>query len=340
MTVSSSVEPTDYLRQLLDDLEFAHLVVVAAQLGIADLVASGPLSVADLAEATGADRQSLYRLLRTLASRGLFLEQERRQFALTPLADPLRKDAPGSVRPQALWSGSEEYLRTWAALSHSVLTGEPAFEHVYGKRFFDYVAEHPAFGRIFDGVMTRASTEEGAAIAEAYDFSRHRTVVDVGGGQGALLAAILDRYPPISGVLFDLPDVIGNAHGAIDRHVTSGRVEKVAGSFFDDLPPGGNAYLLKWIVHDWADEEAVQILTNCRSGLAPDGRVLLVEFVLPQDATASDMTRLDATMLVFTGSRERTRSEYAELLQRAGLELVRTHPTASALSILEAARAS
>jgi hypothetical protein len=227
MTATPPVEPADYLRQLLDDLEFAHLVVVAAQLGIADLVGSRPRPVADLAEATGADPQSLYRLLRTLASRGIFREQEGKQFALTPLADPLRKDSPASLRAQALWSGSEEYLRTWAALSHSVLTGEPAFEHVYGEPFFDYLAEHPALGRIFDDVMTGASTEEGAAIAGAHDFSRYRKVVDVGGGQGALLAAILDRYPRLSGVLFDLPDVIGNAHGAIDPHVASGRVEKV-----------------------------------------------------------------------------------------------------------------
>lgn len=339
MTATPPVEPADYLRQVLDDLEFAHLVVVAAQLGVADLLASRPLSVADLAEATGADPQSLYRLLRTLASRGIFREHEGKQFALTPLADPLRKDAPDSVRAQALFSGSEEYLRSWASLSHSVLTGEPAFEHVYGKPYFEYLAEHPALGRIFDDVMTRASTDEGAAIAEAHDFSRFRTVVDVGGGQGALLAAILDRYPRLSGVLFDLPDVIGNALGAIDRHVASGRVVKVAGSFFDDLLPRGDAYLLKWIVHDWADEEAVHVLTNCRSALAPGGRVLLVEFVMPQGAAAADMTRLDTTMLVFTGSRERTESEYAELLRRAGLKLLKTQPTASAFSILEAVAA-
>jgi hypothetical protein len=336
MTAAPPVEPTDYLRQLLDDLEFAHLVVVAAQLGIADLVASRPLSVADLADATGADLQALYRLLRTLSSRGIFREHEGKQFSLTPLADPLRKDSPDSVHAQALWSGSEEYLRTWAGLSHSVLTGEPAFEHVYGKTFFEYLAEHPALARIFDDIMTQASTDEGAAIAEAHNFSSYRTVIDVGGGHGALLAAILDRYPRLSGVLFDLPDVIGNAHGAIDPHVAAGRVEKVAGSFFDAVPPGGDAYLLKWIVHDWDDKKAVQILTNCRSALAPDGRVLLVEFVIPQGDIAADMTRLDATMLVFTGSRERTESEYAELLQRAGLRLLRTHPTASPVSILEA----
>jgi hypothetical protein len=336
MTGTPPAEPADYLRQLLDNLEFAHLVVVATQLGVADLVASGPLPVSDLAEATGADPESLYRLLRTLASRGIFQEHDAKHFSLTPLADPLRKDAPDSVRAQALFSGSEEYLRTWAGLSHSVLTGEPSFEHVYGKPYFDYLAEHPAFARIFDDVMTGSSTDEGAAIAAAYDFSRCRTVVDVGGGHGALLAAILDRYPRLSGVLFDLPDVVGNAHGAIDTHIASGRVEKVPGSFFDDQLPGGDAYLLKWIVHDWADKEAVQILKNCRSNMAPNGRVLLIEFVLQQGATASNMFDLDMTMLVFTGSRERTESEYAELLQRAGLKLLTIHPTTSAFSILEA----
>jgi hypothetical protein len=339
MTDTSALESAEYLRRLFDDAEFSYLVVVAAQLGVADLLAPGPRSIADLAAATGTDGQSLYRLLRALTSRGLFREDGDQRFSLTPPADPLRRDAPHSIRPQALWSGSEAYRHTWGELSYSVRTGEPAFDHVYGKPFFDYLAEDPTLAEIFNDVMTSASGDEGAAIAAAHNFSGYRRIVDVGGGHGALLAAILDRYPGPSGVLFDLSDVVETAHGAIDRHIAAGRVEKVAGDFSKAVPPGADAYLLKWIVHDWDDEAAMRILTNCRAAMAPAGKVLLVEVVIPDDTAGSDATRLDTTMLVFTGSRERTAGEYRDLLHRAGLRLIKTTQTATPFSILEATSA-
>ncbi len=258
MTDTSALEPAEYLRRLFDDVEFSYLVVVAAQLGVADLLAHGPRSIADLSAATAADAQSLYRVLRALASRGLFREDDDRRFSLTPLADPLRRDAAQSIRVQALWSGSEAYRRTWADLAYSVRTGEPAFDHVYGKPFFDYLAEDPAFAQIFNDVMTSASSDEGASIAAAHDFSGYQRIVDVGGGHGALLAAVLDRYPGPSGVLFDLPDVVETARGPIDSHIAAGRVEKVPGDFSEAVPDAGDAYLLKWIVHDWDDEAAVK----------------------------------------------------------------------------------
>ena len=335
MTDMSGLEPAEYLRRLFDDVEFSYLVVVAAQLGVADLLASGPRSIADLSAASGVDVQSLYRVLRALASRGLFREEGDKRFSLTPLADPLRQDAPHSIRRQALWSGSEAYRRTWGDLAYSVRTGEPAFDHVYGKPFFDYLAEQPALAKIFNDVMTSDSSDEGAAIAAAHDFSRYRRIVDVGGGHGALLAAVLDRYPGPLGVLFDLPDVVETAR-AIDRHIAAGRVEKVAGDFSEAVPDAGDAYLLKWIVHDWDDEAAIRILTNCRTAMAPAGKVLLVEVVVPQGTAGYDATSLDTAMLVFTGSRERTEGEYRGLLHRAGLTLVKTTPTASPFSILEA----
>ena len=224
--------------------------------------------MADLSAATGVDAQSLYRVLRALASRGLFREDDDQRFSLTTLAEPLRQDAAHSIRPQALWSGSEACRRTWGHLAYSVRTGEPAFDHVYGKPFFDYLVEQPAFAKIFNDVMTSASSDESVAIAAAHDFSGYRRIVDVGGGHGALLAAVLDRYPGPLGLLFDLPDVVDTAHGAIDRHIAAGRVEKVAGDFSEAVPPGGNAYLLKWIVHDWDDEAAIRILTSCRTAMA------------------------------------------------------------------------
>jgi hypothetical protein len=335
MTDTSALGPVEYLRRLFDDAEFSYLVVVAAELGVADLLAPGPRSIADLSVAAGVDAQSLYRVLRALASRGLFREDGGQRFSLTPLAEPLRADVAHSVRPDALWIGSEAYRRTWGDLSYSVRTGQPAFDHVYGKPFFDYLAEQPALARIFNDVMTSASSDEGAAIAAAYDFSGHRRIVDVGGGHGALLAAVLDRYPGPLGVLFDLPDVVETARGAIDRHITAGRVEKVAGDFTEAVPHGKDAYLLKWIIHDWDDEAAIRILTNCRTAMAPTGKVLLVEIVIPEGTAGSDATSLDTTMLVFTGSRERTEGEYRDLLHRAGLTLVKTTSTASMFSILE-----
>jgi hypothetical protein len=336
MTDLSALEPAEYLRRLFDDVEFSFLVVVAAQLGVADLLASGPQSTADLAAATGVDAQSLRRVLRALASRGLFRDDGDQRFSLTPLAEPLRRDDAQSVRAQALWSGSEAYRRTWGDLAYSVRTGEPAFDHVHGKQFFEYLAEDPALAKIFNDVMTSDSSDAGASIAAAHDFAGYRRIVDVGGGHGALLAAVLDRDPGPLGVLFDLPDVVETARGMIDRHIDAGRVQKVAGDFSEAVPPGGDAYLLKWIIHDWDDDAAIRILTNCRTAMAPAGKVLVIEAVVPEGMAGSDATRLDTTMLVFTGSRERSELEYQELLQRAGLTLLRTTPTASRFSLLEA----
>ena len=332
---TSALEPAEYLRRLFDDVELSYLVVVAARLGVADLLVSGPRSVADLAAATGVDAQPLFRVLRALASRELFRDDGNKGFSLTPAAEPLRRDDPHSVRPQALWSGSEEYRRAWGDLEFSVRSGRPAFDHVFGKPFFAHLAEDRAFAKIFSDVMTSDSSDDGAAIAAAHDFSGYRRIVDVGGGHGALLSAVLDRDPGPLGVLFDLPNVVATAGGAIDRHEAAGRVEKVAGDFAESVPPGGDAYLLKWIVHDWDDDAAIRILRNCRTAMAPGGRVLLVEVVVPQGSAGSAATGLDTTMLVFTGSRERTEREYRELLHRAGLTLLRVTPTASRFSLLE-----
>jgi O-methyltransferase domain len=238
MMDTSELDPAEYLRRLFDDVEFSYLVVVAAELGVADLLASGPRSITDLSAATGADAQALYRVLRACQPRAV--PGGRRQAVLTDAAGgPIAPDAPQSIRPQALWSGSEAYRRTWGDLSYSVRTGEPAFDHVYGKPFFDYLAEQPAAAKIFNDVMTSASSDEGAAIAAAHDFSGYRRIVDVGGGHGALLAAVLDRYPGPLGVLFDLPDVVETTRGAIDRHIATGRVERWQATSLKPCHPAG-----------------------------------------------------------------------------------------------------
>ena len=338
-TTSIDVPPAAYLSQLIGNTGFVHAILVAANLGLADLLKNGPLSIADLAEATGTHPRSLYRMLRALASRGIFSEEAHGRFSLTALADPLRSDAPDSIRTGALFAGSEAELQTWAHLSYSVRTGKPAFEHLFGKGWFDYLDEQPEMAQIFNDLMTGGSTSDATAIIEAHDFSVYRKIVDIGGGHGALLAHILDQNSQASGVLFDAPSVIAGANGAIDTQVNQGRAEKVAGNFFEAVPNGGDAYVLKYIIHDWDDEQAIIILKNCRQAMAENGRVLLVEMVIPAGNAPSPGKFLDLEMLLYFYSRERTEAEYCDLLQQAGLELITITPTVSPFSIIEAAPA-
>ncbi|MDQ4075618.1 MAG: helix-turn-helix domain-containing protein [Chloroflexota bacterium] len=331
--------PAANLRQVIDELGFIHTILLAAKLGIADLLQDGPLSIAELARETDTHGSSLYRLMRALASRGVFRENADGRFALTELADPLRRNAPNSIRTFALFDGSQANLLTWANLEYSVRTGQPAFEHLYGKSWFDYLDEQPELAKIFNDVMTSGTTADAAAIVAAHDFSAYHKIVDVGGGHGALLALILDRNPQASGVLFDAPQVIASARGALDDYLAQGRAEKVAGNFFEAVPQGGDAYVLKFIVHDWDDDRAVTILENCRQAMAENGRVLLVEMIIPPGNVPSPAKFLDLTMLLYLHSRERTEDEYRDLLRQAGLRLVKATPTASPFSIIEAVRA-
>lgn len=330
------MEPPGFLQRLLDDVEFHYLVVLAAELGIADLLSAGPRSITDLGTATGSDARSLGRVMRRLASRGLFYA-DGDNWQITPLAAQLRRDAPERMRAQALWIGSEAFRRTWGELAFSVRTGAPSFDHLYGRPFFDHLGTDLELAAVFNDVMTRDSSDEGPVIAAAHDFSAYRSIVDVGGGHGALLAAILDRHPTLEGVLFDQPDVITSAHGAISPHIAAGRATAVSGDFSKAVPAGADAYLLKWIVHDWDDAIAIRILENCRRAMDPRGRVLIIEYVIPADAPGPDITSLDTTMLVFTGSRERTEFEYRQLLDGAGLTFVTSIPTDGPFSIIEAA---
>ncbi len=335
-TREMETSPAAYLGRLVDDMYFLHTIFAAAQLGIADLLNNGPRSIADLAEATGTHALSLYRLLRALASRGVFHEDADGRFSLTSLAGPLRRDAPDSVHNSLLLAGNEANLRMFANLAYSVRTGQPAFEHLYGKAWYDYLDEQPELAQVFNTMMTNRSTRAGAAIVDSYDFSRYRRIVDLGGGQGALLARILDRNATVSGVLFDTAQVIASAQGAIDKHVAQGRAEKVAGDFFQAVPQGGDAYVLRFIVHDWDDEHAVTILKNCRQAMAEKGRVLLVELVIPTGNEPSPVKFIDLIMLLTFHGRERTVAEYRDLLRQAGLQLVKIIPAALPFNIIEA----
>jgi len=313
-------------------------VYVAAELGIADLLAGGPRTARELAAVTGAHADSIYRLLRALASVGVFAQDGRGRFCLTPLAESLRSDVGGSQRAFAIMAGAEFY-QTWGTLLHSVRTGEPGFDAAFGMPFFEYMTQRPERHAIYDAAMTGVHGAETEPMVEAYDFSGCRTVVDVGGGNGLMLAAILKRYPEVRGILFDLPAVAERARPILDAQGLDGRCETVGGDFFSTVPAGADAYVMRHVVHDWHDEEAAAILRNCREAMAHDGRILVVETVIPRGDEPCFGKWLDLMMLLVAG-RERTEGEFRALFAQAGLRLSRILPTSHEVSIIEGVRAA
>jgi hypothetical protein len=301
------------------------------------VLAAGPQPVEQIAQRVGAHRSALYRVLRALGDVGVVAELENRQFALTPLSELLRSDVPGSLRGWATMVGMPFHRYPWTDLYETVLTGESAFDRVHGTKVFDYLAEHPEDAAIFDAAMTSISTNESVSIAKAYDFSRFNTIVDVGGGRGGLLAAILSANPHLQGVLFDVPTVVAGIDDELAAAEVVGRCEVVSGDFFDSVPDGADAYLLSAIIHDWDDDQAVQILRTCRAAMTDRACVLLAEIVLPVGPAPSMGKLADLEMLVMTaGGRQRTEAELRALLGRAGLRLTRTIPSTSMVSLVEA----
>jgi hypothetical protein len=328
--------PPQALLRMVTGPWVAQAIYAAAKLGIADLLRDGPQPCAGLAQATRSDTRSLYRVLRALASQGVFAEEGERDFRLTPLAECLRSDVPGSLRAFAIMMGEQWVWRSWGEILHSVRTGQPAFEHVFGQPLFDYYATHPEAGRVSSEGLTSRSAPENGAVVAAYDFSSARTLVDVGGGQGSLLAAILAANPDLRGVLFDMPHVIEMTRPILGELVHAGRCELQAGDFFSALPEGGDIYVMKKVIHDWDDEHARTILRSCRAAIPDTGRLLLVELVVPLGNEPSFSKLLDLLMMVYPGGMERTEPEHRSLLGSAGFELLRIIPTASTVSIIEA----
>ncbi len=330
--VAPELPPQAQLANLTIGGWVAQMIAVAAKLRIADLLQDGPREAADLAGAAGVDADALYRLLRALATVGIFAEADGR-FRLTPMADCLR-EAPGSMRPWALAIVEEHFWRIWPELLYSIKTGRPAYDHVHGMGPFEYFTKNPDIGRTFDEAMTGFSAMEVPAVVQGFDFSRIRKLVDVAGGHGSLLCAVLKANPAMSGVVFDMPSVTAGARSTIEAAGLAGRCEVVGGDFFQSLPPGGDAYMMKHIIHDWDDDRSIQILKNCRSAMTPDGRVLILETVI-QPGNAPDFFKLlDIAMLMISG-RERTEEQFRSLLGRAGFRLTRVVPTASAVSVIE-----
>jgi len=330
--------PQTFLTQIAFSHAVTQALYVAAKLGIADLIAAGPRPVSELAAETNVHERALYRVLRSLASVGIFKETDSKVFALTPYAEALRSDVPGSMRNNVIFMGEEWHWRVLGNMLYSVQTGKPAWSHTHGAEVFDYFEANPAQAEIFNRAMTGMSVGTAPAVAEAYDFSGTKTLADIAGGHGYMLAHILKANPNIKGILFDIPSVIGGAGQLLDKEGVGERVEQVAGDFFAAVPEGADTYMTKSIIHDWDDERAVKILKNIQKVLPAEGRVLLVELVVPENNEPHFSKLLDLDMLCSPGGVERTESEFRELLAAAGLRLTRIIQTKSPFSVIEAVK--
>ena len=333
---STAPPPHAQLIQMATGYWVSRIVYAAARLGIADRLADGPRSAADLAGPTGTHAPALHRLMRALAALGILTEREAGRFALTPVGEALKSGAPGSARASILTLAGHLGWRAWEEILHSLQTGKTGFEKAFGKPAFDYLADHPDEAALFSETMVGFHGDEPPAVAAAYDFSRFKTVADIGGATGNLLAAILSKHAGPRGLLFDLPHVVKDAPGLLKARGVADRVAIVPGSFFETVPAGAECYVMSHVIHDWSEEQCLTILGHCRRVVPKDGRLLIVEMVLPPGDAFHPGKLLDITMLVMPGGQERTEGEYAELLGKARFRLERIIPTPSAVSIVEA----
>lgn len=326
---------TEQLNRMLIGGLISRAICTIADLGIADHIEPGtPRSAADLAKLTGVHERSLHRALRCLASHGVFQETAAGEFDHSALSSVLRSGGEGSYR-----AGGQLFhflLPAYDGLDHSIRTGESGFAKVFGKPLFEYVAEHPQLGPIFDAGMTAFHGFETTAMIAAYDFGGIEVLADVGGGNGSLIAAVLQRYPAMRGILFDLGHVAERARAALSSSGVADRCRVIEGSFFESVPAGADAYLLRHILHDWTDEQCVGILRQCSKALAGNGRLLIVECVVPAGNAESLAKDFDVLMMNIPGGLERTEPEYRTLLRQAGFELESVTPTSTMVSVIEA----
>ena len=314
----------------------SRALYVAAKLGIADLLQSGPKTVAELAEATGTHAASLYRIMRALTSAGIFQRENDDRFALTPLSETLVTGVPGSLRWFIISELGQEHYPAWGNVLHSVKTGEIAFDNFFGMDVWKYFAQNPEDAAVFNDSMSGMTAAANEAITSVYDFSQFGKVIDIGGGHGGLITSILQKNPQTKGVLFDAPVVIEGAGPKLESAGVADRCETVAGDFFQAVPAGGDAYVMKWIIHDWEDEKAIRILKNCREHMQPNNRLIIVDCVVPENDEPDFSKTFDLNMMVMTGGKERTAAEFRELLAAAGFKLLRVIPTSVPTCIVEA----
>jgi O-methyltransferase domain/Dimerisation domain len=314
----------------------SRFLYAAVQLSLADHLAQAPKTAAELAQTTATDAASLYRLLRTLASFGIFTEDPAHRFALTPLGEALKTGAPGAVRATVLTLAGDLFMPSNEQFLYSVQTGKSGFEKAFGVPLFEWLGDHPAEAAMFSETMVGIHGAEPAAVAAAYDFSQFASITDVGGSTGNLLTTILSRHGGPRGILFDLPHTVRDAPALIEARGLAGRIKIEAGSFFEQIPPGSDAYLLSHIIHDWSEAQCLTILGNCRRAMKPQGRLLIIEMVLAAGDAPHPGKLLDMIMLAIPGGQERTEPEYRDLLDKAGFRLTRVVPTQSAASVVEA----
>ena len=326
--------PEVLFTQMLSGYWVSQSLYVAAQLGIADLVAGGPRTVEELAAATETHADTLHRLLRALAGVGVFAEDADGRFSITPLAAYLQTGS-NTMRAMAIHMGERPSWQAWGEFLHTVKTGETAFVHATGQEVFPYYASHPESAAPFNEAMTNYSALVSEAVIRAYDFSSFRKLVDVGGGHGSLLTAILKVNPNAEGVVFDLPQTAEGARERLRAEGLAARCEAMGGDFFASVPAGGDAYILKTIIHDWDEERALQILRNIHRAMPDDGKLLLIETVIPPGNEPSFSKLCDLHMAVMTGGRERTEKEYGELFARAGFKLTRVVQTDGFMGVVE-----
>jgi predicted O-methyltransferase YrrM len=329
--------PAARLHDVLMGLQRSMAVWAAARLGLADLMAGGPRAVADLAEETGSDAGTLARLLRALAAEGVLVEAGDGRFALAPCGELLRSDAPGSLLGLALLHGVA--ARAWLELPHTLATGEPGFPRAFGSGLYAWLAEHPEERLVFDRALACRGRDTYDAIVGAWDFSRFETVVEVGGGHGALIAAVLAAHPSARGLLLDRPESVAGARTALAAAGLDGRCRVVGGDFFREVPTGGDLYVLSSVLNDWDDEAAARILASCRRAMRPGARLVAFERVVPDGAGAHPAKLNDLNLLVMLGGRERTATEFEAIFAAAGLAVAAIAPTPTAKSAIEAAPA-
>ena len=323
------------MQELIYGFVFPPMLYVAAKLGIADLLADGPQPIDALAAATGTHASSLYRVLRALASRGVFTQDAGQRFALTPQAASLRTNVPGSLRSMAVYWGSPWLWNAWSHLLDGVHTGQTAFDLAHGTSFFAYLAQHPDDAAVFNQYMGERTIQPHAEFAAASDFSGMCLVVDVGGGHGASLIALLQSHPALRGVLFDLPQVVAGVRDHLLAAGVADRCDPVGGDFFASVPPGGDAYLLEGVLHDWDDERALHILRNCRRVMAGHGKLFVAELIVPEGNAPSQAKLVDVVMLTMLGGQQRTEAEFRALYARAGFQLTHVLPTPSGICVIE-----
>src|SRR5215813_6614800 len=329
------IPPPMQMLQIMSGFWISRCVYIVAKLGLADLIKDEPKTADELANATGSHGPSLFRVLRALAAVGVITQDDRQRFGATPLSDTLRSDVPGSIRAFAMTELGEEHYPAWGELLYSVRTGGIAFDKAFGEPCWEFFRKNPENAQIFNDAMTAMTAQANQAIHAIYEFSGINRIVDVGGGHGGLITGILKKNPNMTGILFDSPQVIEGAKASVAASGVADRLQLAGGDFFRSVPEGGDAIVMKWIVHDWNDEQSVTIMKNCHRALPENGKLILIEAVVPETSEPHFAKFIDLNMLVMTGGRERTEAEFSKLYEAAGFKLTRVVPSESPFSVME-----